>query len=520
MAKIKIVLADDELTARNTIKRYLEDSGIYEVAADFANGKDTLEWLRKNKTDILLCDMQMPEINGVELMRSVHIIDEYLPIIVISGYDDFNYVRGSLVNGAANYLLKHEITKESLINVLDQVRDRYRIVPEGTGSCYKKGYCIYEESNFTSEKIQALVEEGKIDFCCQNIAPIAISPDFKFHKGINPSEYKQDICKAVLDMLGQVLDAKYPYFVYMTKRGHIILLLSFKEERSMFYMLNSQTNLVKRLQRQIIRMLDTTVTIINGEIHGSLEQAVLEALKMEKLLADKLYLGGNRILSFAVAKEITYDTGELPEKLWEQLAFELSNHMDRCLDTIYDMLGFMEQKRSSWERVFQTSVSILDLLGQEGFLEENEKHGTLFYMREYEEYEQFRSGILELFHRIIQSFRMERKEKYSAPVRKIIEYIGQNIAGDISLEKCAELVDGSYTYLSREFKKETGMRFVEFLNHQRVNQAKSLLIRGDMSMKEVVELSGFRNYNYFFKVFKEIEGMTPSEFTAKNKSNR
>lgn len=520
MAKIKIVLADDELTARNTIKRYLEDSSIYEVTADFSNAKATLEWLRKNKTDILLCDMQMPEINGVELMRSVHIIDEYLPIIVISGYDDFNYVRGSLINGAANYLLKHEITKESLIKVLDQVRDKYRILPEGTETYRKKGYCIYEESNFTSEKIQALVAEGKIDFSCQNIVPIAISPDFKFHKGINPSEYKQDICKAILDMLGQILDVKYPYFVYMTKRNHIILLLSFKEERSMLYMINSQSNLVKRLQRQIIRMLDTTVTIMNGEIHGNLEQAVLEALKMEKFLADKLYLGGNRILSFAVAKELTYDNGELPEKLWEQFAFELSNHMDRCLDTIYDMLGFMEQKRSSWERVFQTCGAILNLLEQEGFLEENEKQGTLSVMREFEEYEQFRSEILEQFHRIIQSFRMERKQKYSAPVRKMIEYIGQNITSDISLEKCAELVDGSYTYLSREFKKETGMRFVEFLNHQRVNQAKSLLIRGDLSMKEIVELSGFRNYNYFFKVFKELEGMTPSEFTAKKQSNR
>lgn len=519
MAKIKIVLVDDELTARNTIKKYLEDSSTYEVAADFANGKAVLEWLRKNKTDILLCDMQMPEINGVELMRSVHIIDGYLPVIAISGYDDFNYVRGSLINGAANYLLKHELTKESLLKVLDQVRDKYRIVPEGKETYRKKGYCIYEEEDFTPENIQSLMDEGKVDFSSQNIVPVAISPDFKLHKGINPSEYKQDICKAILDMLGQILADKYPYLIYMTKKNHMILLLSFKEERSMLYMINSQSNLVDRLQRQIIRMLDTTVTVISGEIHGNLKNAVSEALKMEKLLEDKLYLGGNRILSFAVAKGVTYYNGELPGKLWEQLSFELSNHMERCLDTIYDMLGFMEQKRFAWERVFQSCGAILNLLQQEGLLEEKEKQDTLSIMREFEEYEQFRSEILEQLHKSIQSFRSERKQQYSALVGQIIEYIGQNIASDISLEKCAELVGSSYTYLSREFKKETGMRFVEFLNHQRVNQAKSLLIRGDMSMKEIVEMSGFRNYNYFFKVFKEIEGMTPSEFTAKNQSN-
>ena len=266
-------------------------------------------------------------------------------------------------------------------------------------------------------------------------------------------------------------------------------------------------------------MLDTTITVISGEIHGNLESAVSEALMMEKLLEDKLYLGGNRILSFAVAKGITYYNGELPGKLWEQLVFELSKHMGSSLDTIYDMLEFMEQKRFTWECVFQSCWTILNLLQQEELLEEKEKQDTLSIMKEYEEYEQFRSEILEQFRRSIQSFRMERKQRYSSSVGQIIEYIGQNIAGDISLEKCAELVDCSYTYLSREFKKETGMRFVEFLNHQRVNQAKSLLIRGDISMKQIVEMSGFRNYNYFFKVFKEIEGMTPSEFTAKKQSN-
>lgn len=58
---------------------------------------------------------------------------------------------------------------------------------------------------------------------------------------------------------------------------------------------------------------------------------------------------------------------------------------------------------------------------------------------------------------------------------------------------------------------------MEYLNQQRVNKAKSLLIRNDISMKEIVEQSGFRNYNYFFKVFKEMVGMTPSAFAAKNR---
>ncbi len=81
MGLIKVAIVDDELTSRNTIKKYLEHNQVYEVAADFPNGKSALEWLRKNSVDILLCDIQMPDMNGVELMRHVHIIYEYLPIV-------------------------------------------------------------------------------------------------------------------------------------------------------------------------------------------------------------------------------------------------------------------------------------------------------------------------------------------------------------------------------------------------------------------------------------------------------
>ena len=64
MAKIKLMIVDDELISRNTIKKLLEDNGSYEVVADFSDGNAALDWLRGNDIDILLCDMQMPGMNG------------------------------------------------------------------------------------------------------------------------------------------------------------------------------------------------------------------------------------------------------------------------------------------------------------------------------------------------------------------------------------------------------------------------------------------------------------------------
>lgn len=516
MEKIRLALVDDELTSRNMIKKYLDNNMEYEVAADFQDGKAALEWLRKNSVDILLCDMQMPEMNGVELMRSVHIIDAFLPIIAISGFDDFNYVRGSLINGAANYLLKHELTQKNLIYVLDQVREKYRIVPEGKEIRYQRGYCIYDKEEFQEEKIKEMVQKELIRFSCHNVVPVAISPDYKFPEDVNAVEYKRDISKAVIDMLNQILGTQYEYVIYVSRQHHLFLLISFSGETSTLFMLNTTTNLANRLQRQILRMLDITVTIINGNVNREIRQALEETEVLENLLFDKLYLGGNRVTSLVVARKLEYSEEEIPKNLWNQLRFELENKMKESMDTLAEIMDYMEKSRLVYGKMIQSCTELCGILKEYGFVSEEDIRQVLKEMKEYEEYEQFRTEVLEMYHKYFYQSLEDMADKYSLQVEQAVAYVERNYMDDISLEKCAEITGVSYTYLSREFKKETGMRFVEFLNRKRVNRAKSLLIRNDVAVKRIAELSGFRNYNYFFKVFKEIEGVTPSEFLAKN----
>jgi len=515
MEKIQLVLVDDELSSRNTIKKYLEENDIYEIIADFKNGKTALDWLRKNSVDILLCDMQMPEMNGVELMRNVHIINEYLPVIAISGFDDFNFVRGSLVNGAANYLLKHELTKEYLLHVLDQVREQYRIVPKGKKVYRKRGFCIREEISFQADYIRKLTEENKIEFCCSNVCCIAISPDYKIRKDIHPLEYKQDISKAVIDIISQILGENYPYIIYITKEYHLYILISFEKEKSMLLMMNSISNIAARLQRLAIRMLDTTLSVVCGEVHANLDGAMQEINKIRILLHDKFYLGENRIVYTTVTNPVVYSGQILEDTCWEQLEFEFANHMPAYIDTIGEMLDIMERGQVYKKYAHQCCVQIIQLMKKYGYLEESDTDQQFQKMDQFEVFGQYRSLILEILHRQTQDLRQQERKQYSVNITKALIYIQENYTADISLEKCAEIVGCSYTSLSKEFKKETGLRFVEYLNQQRVNKAKSLLIRNDISMKEIVEQSGFRNYNYFFKVFKEMVGMTPSAFAAK-----
>lgn len=106
---------------------------------------------------------------------------------------------------------------------------------------------------------------------------------------------------------------------------------------------------------------------------------------------------------------------------------------------------------------------------------------------------------------------------YTELTNKALEYLRENYAKDISLNQTAEYIGVNSSYLSRVFKEDYGMEFIEYLNSLRVKQAKYLIERTDTKLKEIIIQVGFNNYTYFFKVFKMVAGITPVEYKIKCK---
>jgi AraC family transcriptional regulator, transcriptional activator for feuABC-ybbA operon len=104
----------------------------------------------------------------------------------------------------------------------------------------------------------------------------------------------------------------------------------------------------------------------------------------------------------------------------------------------------------------------------------------------------------------------------SLKVEKIIEYMHQNIKSRVTLTELSELVHLSCFYLSRAFKNTTGYSVIEYFNKIKIDKAKELIIEGDKKVKEVAQALGFTDEFYFSRIFKKIEGISPSEFYSKN----
>lgn len=144
---------------------------------------------------------------------------------------------------------------------------------------------------------------------------------------------------------------------------------------------------------------------------------------------------------------------------------------------------------------------------------EIDKHIAKINFHDYEFIQQFENMFMNFIDNFIRNIKSKTYPAYSTVVVRSIFYIENHYKEAISLESCAEEVGISYAHLSRIFKKETAFSFSEYLNRFRVSKAKMLLAERKLAIKQIVEEAGFTNYNYFFRVFKDIEGITPVEYT-------
>lgn len=517
MNKIQIVVVDDDMAARSTIKRHLQQHPLYEVAADFQDGRAALAWIRQNEVDLLLCDMQMPTMDGLELLRMVRVSAPDIAVIAVSSFDDFRYTRGCMVEGAADYLLKHELTQQRLLSVLDTVRDRYHIQPEGRTPKNVTGYGFERPEQFTVETVARMADQGEIAFEKAGLSPLVISPDYRCAPGANCREIRQDMCKAVCDMAAQILGSEYHYVYCITSRQHILLLLSFFHENSRLYIMNSVNNFCSRLKRTALRMLDLTLTIGVGAPQLPLDTAMEQIRSLDESMEAKLYLGGDRVFLIEAAPVLQERETRVPQPLLTALSFAIEQR--DCLNAqaaVQEIFSHLRRAQARWQTVRYAVREIVDRLCRGGILDPDAREDLERRLVQFEILEQMSADLKEQLFQLMRSAPAEAPAAVSAGVARTREYVLQNYMRDISLQDCADYAGISYTYLSRAFKNETGQRFVEFLNEVRLRAAKTLLIRQEVSMKEIVERTGFRSYNYFFKVFRESEGMTPTEFVAKN----
>lgn len=501
---MKILIADDEFYARKALaKKVLQANPDVEIMGDFENGVQVLDYLKEHpgEIDVVLTDVKMPEMDGLYLAQ--YLFEQELPIevIIISGYNEFEYAKKAISFGVSNYLVK-PVQKEELKEALEKISRGWKRY-EAT----MKEMMVKRTLQFLSIEEIASHEEWREQF---------LTPVFNQNRGkpfylvIIQSREKDDwmenpSAERLLLKLKETFLGEWFYFNRFQE--HILLLFGKQEE--------------------IMEQLQTFVHRANilgmGEVTAGMSLEHTLAAHCPKAYQEAVYALNQRLIE-GWNQVYVFCADFKPENL-------LDKEKENLLEEAIGAKRTLQAEELTREILFScknaytlyvTISGIFNLLYRffckTGESEKNTTHGYMLFSYRTDLY-RYRTlkEVEEYVQNIVHAMCEEQEEKkYHYIVSEILAYIAQNYQENISI---GELAEHKYfmnsSYLSRLFKNETGQTFSAYLMEFRMRKAKEFLESDLLKISDVAMLSGYRDVSRFIQYFKKFYGVTPEEYRGK-----
>lgn len=520
----KLLIVDDEKQVREGIKRLLpwQDYGIT-IIGEAMNGREALAIIEDQRPDIVLLDIQMPVMNGLELAKRIH--DQYptCKFIVLSGYNDFAMVREAMKYGAVDYLLKPS-GKEEIIRIIEEIIDS--LEDSLISKLHNDEYLALLKNNVLNRLIAGTISsielKDKLELLQLNLS--------SGYFGVVSVEIEQN--ESMVEN-----DASWPIFSVcnicdeiMVKSGRGVAFTDFSGRVNMIikdfsgWSTDAELKiLLKSCICEIKKQLKLEVTIaVGNQVSGSRKMYVSYKNAL-RTLSYRFIFGISTVLYYDEINEyfekapgaVRIDS-ERFQKLIKEGSFEsvvgyvrdLLEDQIRCapLAEIYVL------KNSALE----LSVLAFQCLAEDVFIDQNEianiKNRSFGKIMIQTSPAGVQNQTLEILKQVIEMIKISREKTLSKPVFDSIQYIERNYSDpDISLQYLADDFHISTAYLGKLFKKEIGSNFNDYLNTFRIRKAEKLLLSTNYKGKELAEKVGFSSYNYFYMVFKKITGQRPMD---------
>lgn len=546
---VKVYLVEDEIIIRQSIKNSIDwEKEGDEFIGDASDGELALPVILKEKPDILITDIRMPFMDGLELSRMVKAELPDIKIVILSGYDDFEYAKQAIKIGVAEYLLKpvsSAVLLEHLSEIAEKVRD------EREDLALKKVYYQEMQENEELIKMKFLGEliSGKLSladamekgkrFHMNLSGPFYRIILFKFIQEDHVQAEQSEALAGAYEAVGGYVDRFRDVFRFQRGvEGWAFLLTSVEEE------METQTKAFIEGLKAVIAPFDT-LTWFGGI--GS-EVARIRELRYSFREADKAFAGRfvqepNQIIS---VEQLNF---EQQDNEFDANIFGEINQFDQIitrflssgsLEEVESFVGALfteiseDHFRSLMIRqyiimnIYATVLTFCKKLRKDAGAE-GEAYGQWEGIRENEEIlkqavttaesvDDIKDYIGTLLDHAIELRNTVGGRRYSDIIQTAKERIEQDyMSEDISLNSVAAEVCMSPSYFSSVFSKEMGKTFIEYLTEVRMEKAKQYLACSSMKTSEISYEVGYKDPHYFSYIFKKTQGCTPKEYRAARK---
>jgi two-component system response regulator YesN len=525
----KVLVVDDEKLIRIGIKTMIEnkEQKFYDISL-CSNGKEALELLMKENFDILITDIRMPQMDGITLMQEIGQINHKPQIIILSGYDDFNYASEALRSGAKDYLLK-PVKRADLYASLDRVEKEIRIYEDHSkkvkmADSYIQGFqanelnYIFFKENISDNEIKEIGNKINMDtfFSDYYIGLL---------KKMDTIKNKKD--ETLKNMVASILES------YSRNESHqVIMFFDVKENLVIFSKTKEVFNyLEKQLAKDNVRRIHLSVSENTREILG-IKKAYNEAYEALKY---SIFTQGNSMIYYSdvVNKNKTYKVPlDRIGKINNMIGTDRKDEIEKALDELlsisdikaYSISYFEEINEGLYELILkpaktkfflqiENNIDDIDRV-EENSLENIDKFKDLGNFRSFNEYfHELKDEILYISE-YIKTMKGLYGEKNA--IQQSIAYINENYHKDLNLAMVSNEVSLNYFYFSQLFKDTIGENFIDYVKKVRISKAKELLQMPEHKIYEVGKKVGYADSKQFAKIFRRVTGISPTEYREKS----
>ncbi len=533
----KLMIADDEILERQALRFIIENNcPDMEIIAETGDGKSAVSIAAAEKPEIVLMDIRMPELNGLEAARTIRTMLPDTVIVMLTAFDEFSYAKEALSIGAVEYLLK-PVRPKDLLQTLQSVAESVgrRKQKEQEEAELRKN--IEHAMPFIKNSfIQDLIS-GKITDLA-NLRERAGFLGIKAEAGVilvaNIDNFKQ-ITRSASELERQIVKQRVYHHICEIV-GKDILVVPFGGDEIIILLGYAGVVAPEQVEQEVratackirdsIIQLGISITVGIGRFYDDplqLHKSYIEAASAQQ---QKIYIGDNQIIHIDEVPHLSAVAFRYPFNYERNLLDKVRcGERQQAKEVLRQLLHEIFTAKASMEMVKACVLELLIVLSRaavEGGA--NLEQLTLLNfncinrLNDCVDREEVRQWILDAVDQFMDNMLENRSSMNVRLINKACAYITENFHKSISLEEVAHTVHLSPYYFSRIFKAEKGFNFVDFLTKVRIDKAKLMLQNPEQTVVRVAAEAGYQDASYFCRVFRQEVGVTPNQYRLQFKA--
>lgn len=533
---MNLMIVEDEPRLRQAIAFNIPwDKYQIEVVGTASNGMEALQMAARKQPDILMVDIQMPEMDGLTLIQRLHeqrIGRSFMKIIILSGHDNFAYAQHAMKYGISRYLLKPAGEEEIIESVMEarqellmewehwnnqalleqKWRENLPHVQHAFFEHWVHGrYLYWEVLKKSRDLVVEMTEGSKLVIAVVDLDPIS-KEDARF------TVSDRSLLQSSLQCLAKELLSPPLCWVCPDSQCDLLLVFLFPEDEDhQLAYLQANASILKLLSqvRQVLKLTASAGICANT---GTIEEADILYMQACRALQERIVYGHDIAIPYREEPRQT-GSGIIGKHHMEkelEVALEIADER-KAMEAITQL---WEHKIVSLETVDEMQESVLHLsslligfIRKQGWRVKQVAGEDLVYLQNVTLLNsklQIWDWLTRMIKHIVLYTQQQRKTTSNQLVKDIIAILDQEMDQELTLHTVADRLYVNSSYLSRLFKQEMGTAFSTYVLERKMEQAKAVLQEGG-KVYDAARQVGYRDVSYFTKVFRKYWGVNPCE---------